>query len=441
MTHQCHFHRNRVLPRFAGWHALRSEGHGFPMLHAVGSSGSATQRVGCCLAVVLLSLSLVAESRAADMFWNHTRGDGSGTFSVASYWTGPVSSTPPPDDNDVAHFGLTTSILEQWAYTIQFTADATNEALVVEDDLVTFDLNDHVYTATESVPITIGTVAGRTGGLTITDGIVAVTSANSSLLLGDYGPGFLTVTTGGLLAGPVDIYVGIASPTSTLTVNNNGDIIADNVTIGCKAAGTATITGGGSSLLAATLTVARGVTGTLNITAGGKVDSSSGLIADFSGGTGVVTVDGPSSRWRNDVDLIVGDAGDGTLNIKAGGVVENHRNGFIGHGADATGIVTVDGATSQWINSSVLQVGFLGHGELNITGGARVQNSESNVGVSEGSSGIALVRGSTWTNTSSLNVGFEGEGVLMIEAGGSVSSVGGSVGALAGSNGTAPSPV
>ena len=50
--------------------------------------------------------------------------------------------------NDIAHFGVTTSPLTQASYTVDFDVSPTNQAVKVEDDNVTFDLNGHTYTTT-----------------------------------------------------------------------------------------------------------------------------------------------------------------------------------------------------------------------------------------------------------------------------------------------------
>ena len=85
-----------------------------------------------------LLLALVADVNAADRAWRNPDG---GTFSIASNWFGGV-----PGASDVAGFGLSTpGILGALPlYTVSFTADATNQALRMLDDRMTFDLNGHV---------------------------------------------------------------------------------------------------------------------------------------------------------------------------------------------------------------------------------------------------------------------------------------------------------
>ena len=124
-----------------------------------------------CAVTVFWFCALAAPSHAADTRWRISDG---GTFSNAGNWNNGV-----PGASDVAHFGLSTSGIfgALPPYTVSFTADATNNALVIEDDRVIFDLNGHTYTAVADpfqVTTRIGTVAGKTGGLSIFDGLVSI---------------------------------------------------------------------------------------------------------------------------------------------------------------------------------------------------------------------------------------------------------------------------
>ena len=64
--------------------------------------------------------------------------------------------------------------------------------------------------------------------------------------------------------------------------------------------------------------------------------------------------------------MTIEDGGAGsTLNINSGGSLTNDQ-GYIGRGHNTKGTVTVDGAGSQWNNSSQLAVGESGNGTLNV---------------------------------------------------------------------------
>ncbi|TWU20781.1 putative lipoprotein [Bythopirellula polymerisocia] len=175
--------------------------------------------------------------------------------------------------------------------------------------------------------------------------------------------------------------------------------------------------------------------GTLNVEAGGQVTSHfEGIVGNLSDSVGTVTVSGTDeadnpSTWTNSSDLIVGKAGQGTLNVEDGGLVSNVF-GFIGFDQDSMGTVTVTGEGSTWTTSNFISVGVVGHATLNIEAGGQVSNDTGSIGGDPGSTGIATVtgEGSTWTNTSNLYVGNSGEGTLNIEAGGQVSSTTGVIG-------------
>jgi T5SS/PEP-CTERM-associated repeat protein len=78
-------------------------------------------------------------------------------------------------------------------------------------------------------------------------------------------------------------------------------------------------------------------------------------------GTGVATVTGAGSQWNISGSLSVGSGGHATLNVEAGGVV-NNTDGYIGESLvpmapDATAVATVTGSGSQWNNSLGLYLG------------------------------------------------------------------------------------
>ena len=396
-------------------------------------------RVRSSLCTAVLFFAVVAECQAVDKFWGNLSG---GTFSDAVNWQGlSVAGTA-----DIARFGLTADpLVQQQIYVVGFSANATNQGLRIEDDFVTFDLNGRTYATTAAAGSEIGNEAGRSGRLTITDGIWSV-ALNSDLLIGVVAnaSGSLTVTTGGQLSGlPSPLVVGEAG-TGTLLIDNGGAIQAGSIRIGnaTGAVGTATITGAASAVNTGVLLVGsqgQGV-GTLNVTAGGLVQSTSSgnTVGNTAGSTGTVNVDGADSQWANSSDLVFGDSGSGTVNITAGGRIQN-ANGFVGRSAGGAGLVHVDGVNSQWINSGELNVGYNTSGTLNITAGGRVQNTIGNVGANGGGTGEVTVDGanSQWMNSDRLRVGEFGLGTLSITAGGRVQNTIGSIGANGGGIGTA----
>ena len=203
--------------------------------------------------------------------------------------------------------------------------------------------------------------------------------------------------------------------------------------------GIATVTGANSKWTnTENLFVGQSGNGTLNIAAGGVVSNTVGYIGDYSSSTGVATVTGSDSKWTNSDSLKVGYYGDGTLNVEAEGVVSN-TFGVIGDDFGSTGAATVTGPGSKWTNSSYMYVGNYGNGTLNVEAEGVVSNTYGIIGAEEGSTGAVTVTGpgSKWTNSAFVVVGYEGNGTLSIEAGGVVSNTDSIVGSESGSTSTA----
>jgi T5SS/PEP-CTERM-associated repeat protein len=380
-------------------------------------------RATCLIALVLTGAALAhfgqpTAAYAADKFWDNFLG---GTFSDAINWQGGSVAGA----GDVAHFGLTTNpLLAQRIYTVSFAANAINQALKIEDDFVTFDLNGRTYATTAATGNHIGNQPGRSGRLTIIDGTIS-TATNSQLLVGDIASGTLTVSTGGRLIGSPSLSVG-SSVLSTLVVDDGGIINAGEGVIGNfqGTTGIGTVTGAGSQWVSTSvLTVAQSGQGMLNITAGGFVQNTLGIVGGTSIGTGAVTVSGVGSQWNNTDALTVGFQGSGTLTITDGGLVRNTA-GRIGAESGGTGTVAVSGANSQWINSGELTVGEKGSGTLNITGGGLVRNTAGRIGAVSGGTGTVTVSGagSQWINEGVLVFAEASSGTLNVTDGGLVQS-------------------
>ncbi|HTJ95535.1 MAG TPA: autotransporter outer membrane beta-barrel domain-containing protein [Pararobbsia sp.] len=148
-----------------------------------------------------------------------------------------------------------------------------------------------------------------------------------------------------------------------------------------------------------------------------------------------------SPNWVVNSDLNVGATGTGSLDIEAGGTVNNTGVGFIGNGVGSQGTVTVSGHdtsgnASSWTTGSDLVVGQDGTGQLSISDGAKVTTSGTGyIAGSADGSGTVTVTGrdtngnaSTWTMTGDLWVGQTGNGTLSIEDGAVVSNGNGVIG-------------
>jgi T5SS/PEP-CTERM-associated repeat protein len=398
--------------------------------------------------VAIASVSVLAgESRAVDRSWLNSAGGG---FNTASNWEGNVV----PGNTDVATFGLTRGPTGP-TFTVTFANNVTTQGLRIENDAVTLDMNLRTY-STGLTGARIGTVVdGRTGALTITDGIWSA-GAGSNVFVGaaSTGPlftsGSLTVTLDGQIArlaagNPVDFQIGQAGR-GTFLVRLGGLVSLDSGQIGVGASGTATVTDPNSRWTSSgTIAVGAQRNGTLNVRNNGLVQNVNGIVGRDLGSVGTATVADTNSQWINSDVLTVGDGGNGTLNIGAGGLVQD-VTGVIGRDPGSVGTATVADNGSQWINSDVLTVGDGGNGTLNIGAGGLVQNLDGVVGLMPNVEGTVNGKGTVnvdganarWNNTDDLVIGALGTGTVNISAGGLVESTDGFIGSseLAGQRGT-----
>ena len=186
------------------------------------------------------------------------------------------------------------------------------------------------------------------------------------------------------------------------------------------------------------------------LAAGWKVPPQSSAGTLCANGSAVTVsgadLNGVSSLWMNSGVLDVGGSSHGKLSITAGGQVHNTADGVIGgfeNGVAGSGEVTVSGPGSRW-DSGRLYVGYAGNGTLSITGGGQVQSTgESRLGDLFGTSfsgtGTVTVDGanSQWIHTGVLDVGRGRPGTLTITAGGRVESATTVIGRDPGANGSA----
>jgi T5SS/PEP-CTERM-associated repeat protein len=278
---------------------------------------------------------------------------------------------------------------------------------------------------TASTTVRIGD--GDIGGLTIDAGSM-LTTQQGTLGYSQFGTGAATITGSGsewtntgLLhvgrdgMGFVDVQAGGKLTSSATTLGN-----------GSQSTGLVTISGVGSQWSNYDqLNVGSSGSGTVVIEAGGQLRIADVNLGLNPGSIGTAIVTGAGSKWTKIIgisnDLIVGGSGAGSLTIEAGGQVSSDSSS-LGGASDSTGIATITGAGSQWINSSELNVGRSGSGTLTIEAGGRVSNAFGYIGRNSSSTGTTTVTGagSKWTNYSSLQIGRSGSGTLTVSDGGLV---------------------
>ncbi len=349
---------------------------------------------------------------------------------------------------DVAQFGLSPPPpFFRQTYSVSFNNNATNQALHIEDDLVTFNLNSRTYTLTTATGMLIGT-GGFAARLTVNGGtITSTTGSNFDVgAAASSGGGTLIVSTNGLVSGSPNLNIG-KLVTGTLTVDSGGDISTTGSTtigVGRDITATATVFGEGSTLVTGALNVGSVGNGTINVQLGGLLQNSGGARLGtgnlFTGvGTGIVNVMNAGSTWNSLGLLEVGDGGFGEVNITLGGTV-NGADSIVGSSVNGGGEVHVDGMSSRWDSSGTVTIGELGFGTLNITNQGVVENTTGVIGSAGLSTSNGTVNvsgaGSRWRNDELL-VGYAGTGTLDITGAGTVQSGYGYVGVLSSGTGTA----
>ncbi|KAJ8133955.1 hypothetical protein OY671_012831, partial [Metschnikowia pulcherrima] len=131
---------------------------------------------------------------------------------------------------------------------------------------------------------------------------------------------------------------------------------------------------------------------------GGSVSNTIGWIGFNTGSSGSVTVKDAGSFWTNSGNLYVGGASSaGSLTIQNGGTVRD-AIGVIGYTSGSSGVATLDGPGSSWINTGALYVGQFGKGALTADNQATLNSSGGYIAANPGSVGNAIIAGlSSWT--------------------------------------------
>jgi len=318
-------------------------------------------------------------------------------------------------------------------------------------------------TLTLTGELNVGTNGGD-GELTVRNGS---TASSSALRIGFSGSGATGTVT---IDGPGTTFTAGTLFTGNGT-NNNGDLIISdgalltitgaangNTTVGDDGTGLATITVTGDNGGPSTLDAAgfmwiggsdneNGGDATIDIEEGGLMNSDGAIVGFGNGGgsdgTGVVNITGPESFWNaianGTNDLFIGDNGNGTLNVTAGGRVDADALVIGDEAGSETALVTIDGDDSIINVSGLIHIGSGRKGTLNLTDGAALNtginnsSAEARIGNAAGADGSSvLVDNATWTHqaTGKFAVGddsdssADGPASLTIRNGGSVSTGG-----------------
>lgn len=290
------------------------------------------------------------------------------------------------------------------------TTDISAEHLAVghsNNGTLLIDTNAAVNSLTNVTNLggVLGYVDGATGIGTVS-GAGATWTNNGGFWVGNGGNGTLTVELGGIITSSTSYIGNLATSTGIATITGTGS---------------AWNKAGGSTLF-----VGFDGDGTLNIEDAATITSHHNYIGYNPNSTGEATVTGANSTWTNSGVLYTGYNGDGTLNILDGGKVTSVGISYNAFGANTTSNITINGTDSSWTNSGELRVGQSGNATISIEAGGALSNTHGYLGLNPNASGTVTVTGtdSTWTNTGNFQVGSSGDGTLLVEAGGKVSNTG-----------------
>ncbi len=312
-----------------------------------------------------------------------------------------------------------------WALSLGNGSNSTGSLTVSNNGAV----NISATPSSDAVGLALG-IGGGSGSVTVDGGSIAFKSgAGDYIQIGAYeGSGDMTVKGGGSVSGALDAMVGQDGSTGSLTVTGAGS----KFVISGANGGNGTYMGVGQ-VDDPTLTPARqaATKGTVTVSNGGQITLNTdnnggelGLAVGQGGGTGVVTVTGSGSKFvisgnnnnsGNEGGATIGQSGNGTFNILAGGQFNINNTGTAGNGSIAiggdgyqvstgaqagTGVVNVSGAGSQ-LNlqspHSYILAGYSGNGALNVMDGGSVTSELLQVAVLEGSTGAVSVNGGSFS--------------------------------------------
>ncbi len=245
-------------------------------------------------------------------------------------------------------------------------------------------------------------------------------------------------------AGDVRIGATASGGEALLTVGGGSDALAGTVYVGHQARGRLEVAGNGTVFDTGRVHVGDGHFGTLIVSDGALLDSSIGIIADDGvfGDKSAATVRGAGSRWTLSGALTVGDNGQGTLDVLAGGVVSASDltlgDQLNGSSANASGEVRVDGAGSRLDIDQNLTIGNRAFGQLVVDHGATLTNGATSMAPNVTAQSTVIVdNGSTWTSSGTLAMGSparssatpsnDGRGYLYVRGASSVVSGGANV--------------
>ena len=348
---------------------------------------------------LVLAASLIAASRAdaENQFWT---GNGGINWNDASNWD-PNTGFPQAGDN--AFFDLDANFL------VIVGPPSAADNVTFSDGTVTVAGGTLNIGNTTTIDDPNATTL-LDGPLVINNGPVWNNASNS--IVGDVGAGELRISGSGDFI-TFNLFIG-DDP------NSIGEV--DVAGIGSSLSVTGTTAADG-------IYIGNSGTGTLNVTGGASVETTDAAddISDIELGvqassSGTLLIDGPNSTVTAE-DVYIGRAGSGLVTVSGGGHFDQSiaasPDAFVAQELGSSGDVTVSGDNSQWLMAR-LEIGNLGDATLSVEAGGLVRSNSNDMALGDaGGSGRVAVFGagaseSTLEVTNDLYVGSAGLGVLHV---------------------------
>jgi T5SS/PEP-CTERM-associated repeat protein len=320
-------------------------------------------------------LGITAPSSAQQFDWT---GAVNTTYSTPGNWS-PVG---PPGPAATARFNLATS------YTVTFTANATVDAISVNNGSVTWNLGGFTYAAPNL------TNSGVGGSLTVRNGTFTAgglsvgsnTVPNSTLTLDQAST--VTLGAGGFSVGSGDVGFLVVRGLSTFTTATATTLVGANAT----GVGTATVVGAGSSWAASgAVRIGSDGTGTVNVLNGGAMTAAAVTVGEGAFGVGTLNVSGLNATFTTA----------GAANIGGSVALGTAAAGTLAVGPGAT--VNLNGTTTLRTTAALnLTGGTLNLNTLSVETGAAVNWTAGVVNFANGSTATGPVLATFLGGTNTL---------------------------------------
>lgn len=275
------------------------------------------------------------------------------------------------------------------------------------------------------------------------DGTVLIDGTGSSwevtgefvgnLSVGSSAQGSLTIQNGGLALGD-NVEIGnLAGSMGDVTVDGLGSRFesTDLLTIGDLGTGSLLAQNQAEVVVAQSLTVGDEGAATTTIQSSATLTTSSATIGFRNGSNGDVIID--DADWTSTAAIEVGREGTGTLTIRNGASVTSNTGvvgAAIGGGGPGDGSLSIHSGAS-WTTTGLFTVGSAGTGTATISDGGQLTSGSGRISANNSATGDVTVTGtaSAWTNMGDLTIGQGGTGNLLVSDGATATNVNASIGA------------